>query len=52
MSVVILNVFAWASVPNLLLALVAILFWSAVIGAVCFCYELWRLNHCWRWGLT
>ena len=52
MSVALVNVSEWVSVPNLILALAAILFWSAVIGTVCFCYELRRFNHCWRWGIA
>ena len=40
------------SVPNLIRALAAILFWSLLIGVVAFAYELWRLGHDWRLGLA
>ncbi|MGB8341630.1 MAG: hypothetical protein WCE51_08570 [Chthoniobacterales bacterium] len=39
------------SAANLIRALAAILFWSLLIGAVAFCYELWRLEHNWRLGM-
>lgn len=33
-------------------ALAALLFWSLLLGAVCFCYELRRLEHNWRRGIA
>jgi hypothetical protein len=49
--VALVNVFGVMSVPNLIRALVAILFWSVLIGAVCLGYELWRLNPKLKWGI-
>jgi hypothetical protein len=40
------------SAANLIRALAAVLFWSLLIGAVSFCYELWRLEHNWRLGIA
>jgi hypothetical protein len=37
---------------NLIRAVAAILVWSLLIGAVAFCYELWRLEHDWRLGIA
>jgi hypothetical protein len=43
--------FRVVSLPNLIRALAAILFWSLLIGVVSLCYELWRLGHNWRLGM-
>jgi hypothetical protein len=40
------------SLPNLIRALIAILFWSLVLGPLSVCYELWRLEHNWRLGIA
>lgn len=46
--VIFVQIFQDVSTPNLIRALAAILFWSALIGVASLCYELWRLEHDWR----
>ena len=39
-------------IATLTRALVALVFWSLLLGAVCFCYELRRLAQTWRLGIA